>query len=100
MSRRNREKRASKRHNAFPFRLLQVWIKPFESGLPCRCGQESHYSAQSFFDLQRWQHLQRIGYTDAEAMNLVWDEALTGQLKGSYTVGHVTNVCQRCCVAI
>jgi hypothetical protein len=51
---------------------------------------------QSFFDLERWQRLTTIGYSEAEALASVWDEALAGQLKGEYNVGHVHNVCQRC----
>src|SRR5260370_15321178 len=85
MSRRNREKRAEKRHGVFPLRLLQHWVRPFESGLPCRCGKEAHYSMQSFFDINRWQRLTELGYSDDEAMEVVWSEALARQLRGHYT---------------
>jgi hypothetical protein len=55
---------------------------------------------QSLFDIERWQHLMKIGYTDAEATDIVWDEALAGQLKGNYTVGHVHYACQQCAYGI
>jgi hypothetical protein len=98
MSKRNRDKRSSdKTSSMFPFRLLQAWIKPFESGLPCRhCTAEANYSMQSFYDLNRMQHLISIGYTPQEALNVVWDESLTGQLQGNYTVGHVHYACRAC----
>jgi hypothetical protein len=96
MSRRNKAKRTDKNRSVFPFRLLQHWVKPFESGLPCRCGKEAHFSMQSFFDIERWKSLTEACSTDDEATGIVWDEALAGQLKGDYKVSHVHYACRQC----
>lgn len=96
MSKRNRAKRAKHQSIAFPFRLLQHWVKPFASGLACKCGEETHYCVQSFFDLEKYKRLIESGKTDSEATDVVWDQALSEQLKGVYKVSHVHHLCQEC----
>jgi hypothetical protein len=100
MSKRNRVKRSDSQSRVFPFHMLQYWIKPFASGLPCRCGKEAHYSIQYFFSIELIRRLIVSGKTQDEARDAAWDKSLAEQMAGKYTVEHITYTCQKCAFAL
>lgn len=82
----------------FPFRLLNYWIKPNRGAekKQCRCGNEATYLFDHYMNDFEVQRLQASGKSDAEATDIVWNQALAEQRRGKYTRHGITAHCEEC----
>jgi len=103
MSGQNQKRRGHSQSSAFPFRFLHCWIKPLPSGLfyPCQCGNEACYAVMFFFDVENIMcSLKTFGKSQQEIYDAAWEKAVTEQMQGRYTIGHIIYNCQRCACAL
>jgi hypothetical protein len=98
MSKKSRTSRTN-HQNTFPFHMLMYWVKPYTSGPDCQCGQASCYAVESFLPIRRWPSLTALGRTNAEAIDIIWDEALSQQRQDRYKVEPLYSACEQCCVS-
>jgi len=81
----------------FPFHLLTIWIKPYESKQPCRtCRGTACYVIEYYLDF-----LQRAGFVgNSTAKNEIeqrqWTNLLTEQTAGQYTQSQTAYHCEKC----
>ncbi len=95
---RKREQRRMQAEQAvFPFHLLTIWIKPYESKQPCRaCRGTACYVIEHYLDF-----LQRAGFVGNPAAKTqieerLWTNLITEQTAGKYTKALTAYHCEKC----
>jgi hypothetical protein len=95
---RKREQRRMQAEQAvFPFHLLTIWIRPYESLQPCRtCRGAASYAIEYYLDF-----LQRAGVVGNPAAKTqieerLWTNLVTEQTAGKYTKALTAYHCEKC----
>jgi hypothetical protein len=99
MGRVHRVKR-QKHLDDFPFKLLHAWIRPYTPvGQFCKCNRPVAYVFEHYIDSVKMQLLISLGSPEAEAVNVVWEQAVREQRRGKYRMYRSTYRCRECCMS-
>lgn len=90
MGRASQRKKRLQVKPVFPFNMLMMWIKHYESqGERCKCGDDVLYKFEHYMDVLTIA-------ADPGQIDRVWGKVITDQLAGQYRLYYTTYHCEQC----